>query len=402
MKIQRLIFVAASMCGMSGWVAATAPQAYGAAEVKYAWTRTMWEFRSEEERLDYLANKIYQKAPLHGVKLDRHDNIYLSVARILDGRVPASLNRLVLKNGAPVLQAFPSWEANRLGDPQALQNVLGFAIDRKNRMWILDQGFVGGVEKTPDGAQKIVVIDLDTMQELKRYPIGDKIADRNTSFLNDIVVDEKNQLAYISDSGSRASGKAAGAIIIYDFQHNSARRVLDRASVTGDDSERPLHVNGESVFPGNPLRVGINGITLSPDGQQLYWSITTGDALYSVATRYLRDPSLSDAQLIAKVSGPLRIGGGSDGLSMDDAGHVYISNISNNSLQVFNPKNRQLSTLASGAEMIWPDSMSWDAAGGLWISTNHLNHAFAGTMDFDKTEANFRLLRIQTPYHRLH
>ncbi|MBI3286151.1 MAG: SMP-30/gluconolactonase/LRE family protein [Burkholderiales bacterium] len=401
MKTRLLFSLLLALLGASAGAADSAAETYGKPELQYAWTRSMWEFRNEAERQDYLAQQIYKKAPLHGVKLDRHDNIYLSVARILDGRVPATLNRLIVKDGVPLLQPFPDWQSNRLGDPQALQNVLGFAIDKKNRMWILDQGFAGGVEQTPDGAQKIVVLDLDSGQELKRFTIADDLADRNTSFLNDIVVDERRQLAYLSDSGSRAAGRAAGAIIVYDFKTNSARRVLDRSSVTSDDRARPLQVNGEAVFPGNPLKVGINGITLSPDGRRLYWSITTGDAVYSVATRHLRDASMTDAQLQKKVRGPLRIGGGSDGLTIDDVGQVYITNISKNALQMFDPKSKRLRTLASGADMVWPDSMGWDSKGGLWLSTNHLNHAFAGTMDFDTQVANFRLWRIQTPHHRL-
>ena len=55
-----------------------------------------------------------------------------------------------------------------------------------------------------------------------------------------------------------------------------------------------MQVNGEPAIPGVALKVGINGIALSPDGQRLYWSITTGDAVYSVETRHLRDGKLRD------------------------------------------------------------------------------------------------------------
>ncbi len=56
----------------------------------------------------------------------------------------------------------------------------------------------------------------------------DGVADRKTSFLNDVVVDEKRRVAYISDSGSRSARKTAWGLIVVDFTTGTARRVLDR------------------------------------------------------------------------------------------------------------------------------------------------------------------------------
>jgi sugar lactone lactonase YvrE len=397
-RLTHAAFIAATLLGAHGATAQIA--GYGPPEVKFAWTRTMWDFRTVEERAAYLDAKIYAKSPLYGVDLDRNDNVYVTVARVLDNRVPASLNKLITKDGQTVLQPFPSWDANKLGDAAAFQSVLGLEVDARNRMWIVDMGFAGGYETMPAGTQKIVVWDLNTNKEIKRLVIADDIANPKTSFLNDIAVDGKNEIGYISDSGLRAGANSASGIIVYDFKSNKARRVLDKHVSTANDATRPLKVNGEDVFPGNPLQVGINGITLSPDGATLYWSITTGDAVYAIGTRYLRDASLTDEQLATHVQGPVRIGGGSDGLTTDSAGNVYVSNLAKNAIQVMHPKTMALSTLASDDTMIWPDSFSWDSKGGLWLSTNHLNHAFGGAMDFDKITPNFRLIRIQTPFKR--
>ncbi len=366
-------------------------------ELRYAWRQSMWHFRTAAERRRYLQQKVYQRAPLHGVKVDAQGRVYVSMARILDGRVPASLNRVIRSKGKTLLEPFPSWDANQLGKQGALQNVLGFEIDSRNRMWVLDMGFAGGTEQLRgDAEQKVVVYDLNTGKEIDRLLIPASAADPATSFLNDLAVDEGRELLYISDTGVRGSDGAASGLLIYDLKTRTVRRVLDRAPSTRDDLHHPLVVNGEAVFPGQPLRAGINGIALTPDGARLYWSITTGDALYSIETKHLIDTTLSDTQLQALVQGPTRIGGGSDGLSMDNTGRVYITNISQAQVQVLDPVTQAMTVVASGPGFIWPDTLGWDKLGGLWVSTNHLHRVFAGRARFDGPAPNFRIYRIQT------
>jgi sugar lactone lactonase YvrE len=366
-----------------------------AAEVRHAWTRTQWDFPTPAQSDAYNDERLYTKAPLYGVKVDRSGRVFASVARILDPRVPATLNLVVTKNGQSVLQPFPSWEANDASRPEGLRSVLGFTIDSRNRLWALDMGYTGGEPRaTPDG-QKVVVFDLDSGRELRRIALPDAVADPATSFLNDIALDERRQMAYISDSGSRAEGGAAGGIIVLDLKTGAARRVLDRSPLTGDDPERPLQVNGEPAIPGVALKVGINGIALSPDGQHLYWSITTGDAVYSVETRHLRDGKLRDKDIARHVNGPIRIGGGSDGIAVGRDGGVYVTNVTLNRVQRIDPQTRTVATIAEGPEWIWPDTMAFDAEGALWVSTNHLNLAFSGRMDFDQAGPNFRIMRIR-------
>lgn len=76
---------------------------------------------------------------------------------------------------------------------------------------------------------------------------------------------------------------------------------------------------------------------------------TSATAVYSIETRHLRDAGL---------------GGGSDGLAV-------------------------------GPEWIWPDTLAFDHEGAPWVSTNHLNHAFSGRMNFDQMAPNFRIMRVR-------
>ena len=382
-------------CGGAAEVAQAAP--FGKAEVVHSWTRMDWNWRNSAEQAAYTTDAVYKAATLAGVDADRKGNLYVTTPRWIDKRVPATLNQVVTVNGKSVLSPFPSWESNAVGDAaNKIQNVVGVEVDSRNWMWILDMGWVAGIDATPDGAQKIIVLDLNTGVELKRYAIPDSVANRNTSFLNDLVIDEKRDMAFITDSGNRSGSPTASGIVIYDFKTNTARRMLNNHPSVQDDPTRELSVMGERVLPNGRLAVGINGITLSADGSTLYWNVTTGDAIYSAKVEVLINENATRAQIDAAITGPMRIGGGSDGLSSDAKGRIYFTNLTTGKVQYFNPDDKKLNILAEGPGTEWPDSLSWDDKGGLLFSTNWLNRAFAGQMNFDQTTPNFRIWRIQT------
>jgi hypothetical protein len=72
--------------------------------------------------------------------MDSRGRVFVSTPRWKPG-VPATLS-LVQSNG--ILQPFPSWEMNQVGNASTLQSVLGFEIDPYDRLWVLDQGRVSG------------------------------------------------------------------------------------------------------------------------------------------------------------------------------------------------------------------------------------------------------------------
>jgi sugar lactone lactonase YvrE len=102
---------------------------------------------------------------------------------------------------------------------KSLRNVLGFYVDRKNGwLWALDMGFVAGETESPVGAQKLMVLDLKSGSTIKSIPL-DGVADRKASFLNDVVVDEKRRVAYISDSGNPQRAGQSGRAYCGRFRH---------------------------------------------------------------------------------------------------------------------------------------------------------------------------------------
>ena len=97
------------------------------------------------------------------------------------------------------------------------QAVLGLAIDRQNRLWLLDDGLQG--IKQP----RLLAIDLQTGRLAIRYDFPAEIAGFG-SFLNDLQIDPAGRKIYIADTSTLAKKPA---IVIYDIERNSARRVLE-------------------------------------------------------------------------------------------------------------------------------------------------------------------------------
>jgi sugar lactone lactonase YvrE len=362
-----------------------------------AWTQFDWTFRSDAERQAFAATGAAQKAPLAGVKVGRDGELYVTVPRWLDRNVPATLNKVVNVGGKQVLEPFPSWEANKLGDAAALQNALGFAIDSRNRMYVLDMGGgVAGVEKTPDGAQKLVVVDIATRKIERTIVIPDSIADRGKSFLNDVAIDEANGFLYISDSGVKSAPDNQTGIIVVRLADGQMKRVLANHESTKNNRSVQLTVSGDAVFPGQPLQVGINGIAASRDGQWVYWSQTTGLDFHRIPAALLRDFGKNEPEIAAGVEKLGQFGGNSDGLAIDAAGKVYITDLTNSRIVTFDPATKRFATLAQGVDMVWPDTLAWGADGWLYVAVNQLYRAFGGKLDYTPGRANFTIQRIQT------
>ena len=106
-------------------------------------------------------------------------------------------------------------------------------------------------------------------------------------------------------------------IIVVDFASGTARRVLHKHPSLRVVPGVKVVSHGNEVWPGNPLKLGINGIALSPDGDTLYWTVTTGLHAFSVSTDLLRDSLSKDADIYSAVQDIGDVGGNTDGIVAD-------------------------------------------------------------------------------------
>jgi sugar lactone lactonase YvrE len=323
-------------------------------------------------------------APIVGLHFDAKGKAYVSTPRLISAQAPATISVLDLasKDSVARLTAFPSLAANDSKAPasQALRSVLGFHVDHRNGwLWALDAGYVAGESEAPAGGQKLMVVELAGGKLVKRIPL-DGVADRKGSFLNDIAVDEARKIAYVSDSGLRSAPANQAGIIVIDFKAGSARRVLDRhPSVLPEDGVKVMS-HGEEVWPGNPLKVGINGIALSADGATLYWTVTAGTKLWSAPAAMLRNPKAGATALAAAVRERATVGGNTDGIVTAPDGQIYITDVSRNGIARFNPRDGKMSLAASDERISWPDTAAVGPGKAIYFTVSSLNNHFAGAV----------------------
>lgn len=321
-------------------------------------------------------------APIAGLHFDARGGAYVSTPRLLSPAAPATLSRLDTTHvdGPARLTAFPSTQGNDVAAPphQALRNVLGFHVDRRNGwLWALDMGFVAGEAQAPVGGQKVVVLELASGRVVKTISL-DGAADRAGSFLNDIAVDERRRVAFISDSGFRSAPRNQVGLIVVDFTSGSARRVLDGHPSLQIEPGVTVVANGSEVWPGNPLLIGVNGIALSPDNKTLYWTVTTATQAWAVPTKVLRQGSASDAEVARAVRSLGVVGGNTDGIGTDAAGHLYITDVTRGGIVRYDPKARRMTLIAANEGVRWPDTLAFHPGGDLVFTASALNQHFAG------------------------
>lgn len=391
----RLALAAASLALMSacGGAGGDAIAASPKLEVVAQWDRLQYDLGDAQAEKAYNDAQGYKKVLMQGVQVDAQGNLYVSTARWGGKDLPATLSKLVKQaDGSYKLQPFPSRAMNDVNNPAGLKAVLGFAIDRDNVMWMLDQGHVEGVAASPRD-EKLIGWDLTTNTEKYRIEFPDSLYDKRCSFLNDVAVDNDNGFVYIADSGINCD-PLKGALMVYDYRNNKVRRILDGDVLTQDQAGFTFQIHGRKVLKNSPMRTGADGIALSGDKKTLYWTNLTGNKLYSLPTALLRDFATPEAAIKAAATSQA-IPSNTDGLTADRDGNLYLTALTLNGIMKRDAATGAVSTLVSDEAISWPDTLSWGPDGSLYFVSNHLHLWVDGDMNFDTPNAvpNFRIYR---------
>ncbi|SER22714.1 Major royal jelly protein [Faunimonas pinastri] len=242
--------------------------------------------------------------------------------------------------------------------------VQSVVADRHGSLWVVDPA-APGMSGPVKGGPKLVKIDLKTNKVSRTYPIDDAVAPPG-SYLNDIRFSPDGGWAYLTDSGIK------GALVVVDLKSGDARRVLDGDPSTQADQSLVPKVDGHELRrpDGRTLQSAADGIALSPDGETIYWQALTGKTLYSIPTGVLRDASLKPSVVADKVR---KVGTThpADGLWIDGAGKLYVSNPAANSVEMGEPGG-DLKVLVQDDRLRWPDTFSQAPDGTIYISGSHI------------------------------
>ncbi len=245
-----------------------------------------------------------------------------------------------------------------------LDSVLGLQADANGIVWLLDNAMRNNTTPRLVGwhaRDDRLVTDIDL-----------SAVTTESSFLNDLAVDPGTATAYIADP---AGGKDA-ALIVVDLETGKARRVLQgHASVVPEDIDlvidgQPVRIAQEDGSEIRP-RVGVNPIAIDAAAEWLYFGPMHGLGLYRIRTSDLRDVAQGDEGLAGRVERwadkPI-----SDGISIDNAGNIYLGDLANNAIGVIGA-DRQYRPVITDSRLSWVDAFSYGPDGRLYAVINQLH-----------------------------
>lgn len=287
------------------------------------------------------------------------------------------------------LVPFPNqvWSGGDVRSGIALDSVLGIQSDRTGIVWMLDNGMRSGV--TP----KLVGWNSRHDKLARVIYLPPPVTPEN-AFVNDLAVDERHDAVYIADP----AGGVNAALIVVDLTTGLARRVLEgHRSVVPEDldlviDDTPVQVKRPDGSVARP-RVGVNPIALDVKGEWLYFGPMHGTSLYRLATRDLLDPVLDPEALAMRVE---RYGDKPicDGISIDTAGNVYVTDVGSNALGVIDGDGRYR-ILVADARLSWPDAFSFGPDGYLYTVANQLHRTAVLNAGSAAVEPPYRVFRLR-------
>ena len=259
-------------------------------------------------------------------------------------------------------------------------------IDRQNRLWTLDTGFHG--LKMP----RLLTFDIATKRLVHRWDFPRDVAGIG-SYVQDFQVSPDGKHVFLADIGVM---NRKPAVIVYDVERNIGRRVLERDPSVRD---HPFLIDAKGTkmlllggfFAMHPA---LDSIGLDAAGEWLTYGPMSGERLYRVRTTDLLDETLSPAALSARVEdyGPKVQ---SDGISLDTAGNVYLTDVEHGALSILTPK-RELKTLVRDPRWRWPDGLSFGPEDWLYVTDSAIPDIMLKSRAHMKQAAPYFIWRLRT------
>lgn len=266
-------------------------------------------------------------------------------------------------------------------------------MDKDDNLWVLDsqpspsQNIFGGSKKTDEAQFKLVKINTKTDQVEETYLFED--LDKSKSALNDLRVDLKNELVYLSDPG-------LAAIVVLDLKTGKSREALSQTKFTlADDFVLEYDGVPMKTSEGKPFVSNVNSIALTQDFRYFYFKPINKENLFRVETRFLADEKLSEKELESKVEDLGKVGV-THGLIADAKGNIFLSTSKTQSISYLTPEGK-LKTLVQDKRLRWPDSFGIGTDGFLYFSDSQLQRLPQWNNGVDKTEYPYHLYRVKLP-----
>ena len=325
--------------------------------------------------------------PMH-IKQIRNTT-FVTVPRLKPG-VPSTLN-ILTTSGNLLLDPYPSWAMQMLGNCTALQSVEGIEIDLKcNQTWIVDSGRVGYLHHNNDSTSevrmmsicppKVVLFNLTDNSIIRVHKFSHVSVSHSSSELGNIVIDKVHQFAFIANQGWNNNG-SLGGIVIYDFKNDRSRQV---STPTPQESFSHLTVNDKAYNLKFPM--GIHSLALQLNTSQLFFSCLGSHTLYSVNTDALVNFSIPESAIQLQMKVIREMESPVTSMIFGNSGKLYVGVQTTGSLYILDEATSvsdstvvdQKLELGNGIGMEWPESLTFSSDGNLLMVANRFNRFITG------------------------
>ena len=295
----------------------------------------------------------------------------------------------IMANGAQ--QPFPNedWADGPELGKVGLAAVIGVHSDSKGVVWILDMG-------SGQVAPKLIAWDSVANTLVNTIELN-KDAVLDNSFLQDFVIDERNDKIYIADmSFGNFMGATKPAFIVVDLKTGESTRVLEGNAKLMPE-ERDIVIEASPVASKSAkgettnLRFGLNPITIDDKNEWVYFGAFTGTSVYRIPAKTLADSTYSDAKKAKSIEvfGPKNP---SDGMTYAPGGGILVTDLENNAIGLTTKGHYEI--IVQDKRLSWPDSLAV-SNGWIYVTQDQLHQHPAFSQGFGNAKPPYVLTRFR-------
>jgi hypothetical protein len=296
--------------------------------------------------------------------------------------MPSQYLALAIRDG--VATPFPNAElASRANiDNGGMRPVLGIRADREDRVWMLSTG----------GAQHLYAWDLRGERMAHDFTF-ENTATPGGGF-NDIALALSHGTVFLSAN----SGSDIGIVALDIATGNTKLRLRNHSSFQPEDITAYIH--GKALGNNNangefqPMRGGFNPITIDAQEEWVYYGAMSSKWVYRVRVADLLDDTLTEAELATRVE-QYAEKTVCAGITIDDAGNVYVTDIQAEGIGVATPGQPYRLLVSDPQRLSWTDGISVGPDGYVYTGANLLFRSFASHRDEGPSQAPYYVTRIK-------
>lgn len=254
------------------------------------------------------------------------------------------------------IKPFPSMEMQK-----SFQGTFGMTIDKQNRIWFIEPASFDFPHT------RLWAFDLATRKKSAFF----EFPGHEAQFAQDLRVTADGKYILLADPGIFTF--TSPKVIVYSIEDHSFRTAIRDASCILPEDWVIQTPYGLHRMLGGILNfsVGLDGIEISADQNWVYLGPMTSEHLCRVPLADVLDTKLTPAEVAEKVEDigqkPL-----SDGITVDKAGNVIITDVEHGGLMEFDLATKKVKTLVRSKDIMWADGVVTGPDGSLYFTDSSI------------------------------